>query len=125
MRLLTHNMMCCIKCKQYPLGVEATEISLREQTTDLPFVQNMLGRVEYPVLIAIVDMLRAQQPETMGCIPPLPPTVADINFADESHVMAVHIALTAILIKNGALTCGACNARFPIVDFIPNMMAEQ
>lgn len=124
MRLLTHNMMCCIKCKHYPLGIEATELSLRQQTTDLPFVQNMLGRVEYNVLLSVVDMLRTQQPEVMSCIPALPPSVEAINFADESHVMAVHVALTAILVKNGALVCGSCHARYPILEFIPNMMAE-
>lgn len=124
MRLLTHNMMCCIKCKHFPLGIEATELSLREQSTDLPFIQNMLGRVEYPVLVATVEMLRSQRPDEMSCVPALPPTTSDINFADEGHVMAIHVALTAILVKNGALVCGACQARFPVVDFIPNMMAE-
>ena len=50
MRLLVHNMMCCLKCDSFPLKIEATEVENEEQDENKEFVLNMLQRVDYEAL---------------------------------------------------------------------------
>jgi uncharacterized protein YbaR (Trm112 family) len=36
----------------------------------------------------------------------------------------VYLALTGLAVKSGVLKCNTCQTKYPIVDYIPNMMVE-
>eukprot|EP00744_Colponema_vietnamica_P017215 GILI01024173.1.p1 GENE.GILI01024173.1~~GILI01024173.1.p1 ORF type:complete len:125 (+),score=18.27 GILI01024173.1:59-433(+) len=124
MRLLTHNLMCCLKCKHFPLDVAAADITTNEQTFDREFVQRMLGRVEFAVLANALEQVRNDHQQELSEVPPLPATVDDIDFEDDSQLNAIHLAMSAIMIRNGKLVCPACTTEYPITEFIPNLMVE-
>jgi len=50
MRILVHNMMCCLKCDSFPLKIEATEVENEEQDENNEFIKNMLPRIDYDAL---------------------------------------------------------------------------
>ena len=50
MRLLVHNMMCCLKCESFPLKIEATEVENEEQDENKEFILNVLQRIDYDAL---------------------------------------------------------------------------
>ena len=126
MRLLTHNLMCCLKCKHFPLDVVAEDITFnKEQAYDRDFTQRMLGRIEYEILAAAVEQIRAKHTEELAVLPTLPPTLAQLNAADDSSLHCVHVALSGIMVRNGTLVCPSCTTEYPITEFIPNLMSEQ
>lgn len=50
MRILTHNMLCCLKCDHFPLTIKAKEKVEDQQEEDLKFVIHMLPKIDYDAL---------------------------------------------------------------------------
>lgn len=58
MRVLTHNLLCCLKCDHYPLKIRATEKVEEPEEEDLDFVVHMLPRLEYGALKSAANDVR-------------------------------------------------------------------
>lgn len=124
MRLLTHNLLCCPKCQSYPLDIQSTDLSPAEAPFDAAFVRRMLPRLLYQNLVDAFASLK-QQNRQLDNHGPLPPTLEELDLSDESKdLRAVHYAMNAVAVKNGALKCPQCETRCPIVDYVPNMVPE-
>lgn len=124
MRLLTHNLMCCIKCQHYPLAVEATEVAPAEAPFDDDFIRRMLNRICYDYLVEAFESLRTTQPGLQSK-KALPATLEAVDLSESSDDLRdIHFALNAFAVKQGALKCTKCETRFPIVDYVPNMLVE-
>ncbi|CUG62097.1 Hypothetical protein, putative [Bodo saltans] len=123
MRLLTHNLLCCVKCQHYPLDVRATDIAPAEAPFDADFVRRMLNRVTYAYLVDAFESLHSHP--ALQSVASLPPTLEEVDLSDEStQLRDIHFALNAFAVRNGALTCSKCETTFPINEFIPNMLVE-
>ncbi|KAL9657819.1 hypothetical protein ABK040_013157 [Willaertia magna] len=115
MRILTHNMMCCLKCDSFPLKIEATEVENEEQEENKEFLLNMLPRLDYDGLkSAAKDLSIEGLPET------LPENISE----NEAALKSLHKLLLEIQIKTGELVCPneQCGRRYPIKERIPNMV---
>jgi multifunctional methyltransferase subunit TRM112 len=125
MRLLTHNLLSCIKCQSFPLDIAATEVEAADADYDVNHVRRMLARLDYGYLVKGLDDLKATHADILTGIV-LPAALTDDDLADDesAHLRAVHEALNAIAVKNGTLSCPKCAAKFAVKDFIPNMMVD-
>lgn len=126
MRLLTHNLMCCLKCKHFPLEIVSTDIDFnKDQAYDREFVQRMLGRIEYEILAKAVEQIRVNNAEDIAVIPKLPTTLAEIDVTNDNVLHCLHLAISGIVVRNGELQCPSCTTTFPITEYIPNLMGDQ
>jgi multifunctional methyltransferase subunit TRM112 len=124
MRLLTHNLMACPKCSSFPLAIDAVEVGPTDSEYDPDFVRRMLPRIDYKDLVAAVDSIRPKCPAMAAVV--LPPTVEEIDTSNDldRSMVACYAALTGFAVKQGALNCPQCTTKYPIIDFIPNMMVD-
>uniref|UniRef100_A0A6U4WVX1 Trm112p-like protein n=1 Tax=Neobodo designis TaxID=312471 RepID=A0A6U4WVX1_NEODS len=124
MRLLTHNLMACPKCSSFPLRIDAAEVLPTDSEYDPDFVRRMLPRVDYGDLVTAVNAVRAKCPAMAAVV--LPATVEEIDTSNDldRSMVACYAALTGFAVKNGGLECPQCTTKFPIIDFIPNMMVD-
>lgn len=124
MRLLTHNLLCCLKCQSYPLTVEATDVAPAEAPFDADFVKRMLNRLCYSYLAEAFNDLRSKHIGLSGTNP-LPLTIEEVDLSDNSAVLRdIHFAMNAVAIRNGNLRCPKCETCYQIVEYIPNMLVE-
>ena len=138
MKLLTHNLMCCVKCHGFPLRITADDVAGIDAAYDGLFVRKMLPRLEYPVLRDAFRTIQSQQRDMLGHAAPLPDSIeappppaegdsesttpaADLTDGSPDS-RAIFFALQSIAIKEGQLTCPQCSLVYPIKDFIPNMI---
>lgn len=126
MRLLTHNLLCCLKCQTFPLQIESTTVAPADAAFDADFTKRMLARIHYQYLYDAFEQLHAQQKHTLAHASSIPASVEeiDLNDPDSDSLKAVHYAMCAVAVMEGSLVCGACSTRFPISGGIPNMMIE-
>ena len=124
MRLVTHNLMCCVKCQAHPLSIRCEELTPADTTYSADLVRRMLARLDYGYLKAAYLSLRAQQPSVLSTAPAIPDSVEALEGQgdDSALLRAVHFALCGIAVKKGALVCDACKTEYPIADYIPNTM---
>lgn len=124
MRLLTHNLMACVKCQTFPLTIEPTEVVPTHSEYDPEFVRRMLPRIEYSTLLEAFEAVKAKNP-ALGAAT-LAPTVEEIDISNDMSpsMINAYLALTGLAVKNGTLRCPTCTTKYPVVDFIPNMMVE-
>ncbi|CAD2220121.1 multifunctional methyltransferase subunit TRM112 [Angomonas deanei] len=129
MRLLTHNMLCCIKCNQYPLQIQPTELTRIEVDYDEEFTRRMLTRLDYDFLKAAYEELRnASKNNTNHNLADVHtmedlPSTREAALTPEGLVL-LHEVLTRIAVKNGQLVCGSCQQVYPVTDYIPNFVVD-
>lgn len=124
MRLLTHNLLCCIKCQHYPLDVVAIDVVPAEAPFDADFVRRMLNRINYSFLVSAFEGLRQSQP-SLQHKSSLPTTLEEVDLSDNSAALRdIHFALCAFAVKSGSLKCAKCETSFPINEYVPNMLVE-
>ena len=126
MRLLTHNLLCCVHCQQFPLDIECKELGSCDAVYTADFTRRMLARLEYPELVLAWQTLKAQVPH-LANIPDIPANFDDVDASQDNSkdLKNIHYALCAVAVRNGSVSCPGCYTRFPIQEFIPNMMAAQ
>ena len=120
MRLLTHNFLQCVKCSGgFPLAIATAggpEDVLKVDCDFEPeFIQNLLGRIDYPCLGMAVDQLRVALPSPL-------PSACESGVLPTEAMRSLHVALNCYEIVNGLLTCPACAQQYLIKDRIPNMV---
>ncbi|KAG2379246.1 hypothetical protein C9374_007385 [Naegleria lovaniensis] len=115
MRLLVHNMMCCLKCESFPLKIEATEVENEQQDENKEFILNVLQRIDYDALKSAASNLSIEG---------LPDTLPENVGENEAAMKSLHKLLLELQVKNGELVCTnpSCGRRYPIKDRIPNMV---
>jgi uncharacterized protein YbaR (Trm112 family) len=125
MRLLTHNLLCCLKCQSFPLSVTSSEIAQVDAAYDGLFVRRMLARLEYPFLRDAFNEQKAAHPSLLAAHAELPEALDDSHLVDGSPVSrAIHFAMNGFMVKNGILRCSKCETVYPIIDSIPNMVSD-
>eukprot|EP00796_Vickermania_ingenoplastis_P001135 gene1135-666_t len=170
MRLVTHNLLACLRCEQFPLDVTGDTLAIEYIPVefDEAFARRMLGRVDYPIFLSGVAMFRygfkatvsAHHPEgapwedvlvehdhaqlTARDVAemPLPPTYEALSTAltvtapnteagsafstsdpdQQRLLLLLHTLLEGLAVRNGVLRCSACEAEFPVQDFIPSFL---
>jgi multifunctional methyltransferase subunit TRM112 len=125
MRLLTHNLLCCLKCQSYPLDIQADVVAPAEAAFDATFVRRMLARITYSYLVDAFNALREQH-QSISMTAAIPATVEEVtDLTDESaQLKAIHFAMNGVAVKNGKLKCAHCSMEYLIDDYIPNMVLE-
>lgn len=125
MRLLTHNLLACVKCQSFPLSIQATSISEIDSEYDPTFVRRMLPRINYDFLLQAYNALRKQHENVYNSGHELPASLDDMNLGDDSaHLRAVNYALNVIAVKDGKLCCTECGRAYVITEFIPNFVLQ-
>ena len=126
MRLITHNMMCCIKCQSFPLDIADSQAAPAESAYDANFVRRMIPRIEYSILVGAFQQLKEQNPQVLAKAADIPPTLEgiDADNDDAPELKAIHFALHAVAVRSGKLVCPKCTTEYAIAEFIPNMMVE-
>ena len=118
MRLFTHNILRCnIKgvTKGYPLGIEATNVTTREEEFNPAFLANLLPKVNWPVLVMGAHALGVQ----------LPATVTKEDLQSEALQRKLHHALVEVELQEGFLICPETGRKFPVTKGIPNMLLHE
>ncbi len=126
MRLITQNLMCCVQCQHFPLDVEARDIAPVEAQYDAEFTRRTLQRIEYAYLVDAFTAVKKQCASSLSHAADIPPSLdgVDTKREDSPQLRAIHYALCAIAVKNGNLACHKCGTKYPIKEFIPNMMVS-
>lgn len=126
MRLLTHNLMACVKCQSFPLDVEAAVVTPTDCEYDPDWVRRMLSRIDYEILLKGYADVKASEGGKGLPVLKMPATVDEVDTSSDLNesMVAVYSALTGFAVKTGQLKCSKCTTAYPIVDFIPNMMVE-
>ena len=125
MRLLTHNLMACLRCQTYPLDIEVAELALLDDPYDLELTTRLVARIDYAFLLkALADVAKSQGDKLKPLTDVLPPTEEQLDPTNDAQMRAVHRALSCVAVKTGHLACSKCTSKYPITDFIPNMMLD-
>jgi multifunctional methyltransferase subunit TRM112 len=118
MKLFLHNMLCCTRkeCPGHsaPLIVSSTSQELETREFDPIFLQRMMPRIDYPVLVAAVRQL--------GWETTLPDELPEDFMADEALLRALHHVLFEADIVEGSLACPACHKVYAISQGIPRLV---
>ncbi|OMJ71102.1 hypothetical protein SteCoe_30780 [Stentor coeruleus] len=118
MRLLTHNLlMCNLKTcagQNFPLALQANEISEENTEFNLVLTQKMLGKLDWKAFHRVADSLGHTLPEEL--------TPEDQN--NDELMQRLHHLLFNIVVLSGTLTCQSCGRAYPIDKGIPNMLLE-
>lgn len=127
MRLLTHNLLMCLKpgCGQdkgYPLQILATKVEKQPSELNVDFLLHILPTIDYKALYKAVsvDLGLSGFPEA----PPAP----EGKLNPEQHgafLQALHDALLDLHIIEGSLVCPSCKRSYPIQSSIPNMRLNE
>ncbi|KNH03723.1 hypothetical protein XU18_4918 [Perkinsela sp. CCAP 1560/4] len=122
MRLLTHNLIQCVKCgtNGFPLQltVEAAEdIAEVECQFDPSFMQNILDRLDLECLSSVVNTLPVDIEITAEL-----PTSCPSGALPEEDLENLHKVLNCYEVITGKMTCPACQQVYEINDRIPNMI---
>ena len=125
MRLLTHNLLCCLKCQSFPLVVDARDIAPVDAAYDGLFVRRMLARLEYQYLRDAFRAAKEANPTLLAAFSDLPDSLDGADLSDGSATSrAIHFAMNGFMVKNGSLRCAKCETVYPIIDSIPNMVSD-
>ena len=116
MRILTHNMMVCLKCDHFPLTIKATNKSENEQEENLDFIKHMLSKLDYSALKSAANDL-----EIAG----LPDTLPDNVFENTAALQSLHKLLMEVVVVDGELVCPNCQRIYPVKNKIPNMVLRE
>ncbi|KAL0482602.1 multifunctional methyltransferase subunit [Acrasis kona] len=118
MRILTHNMLCCLKCDSFPLKIVAVNKEQDEQDENPEFIKHMLDRLDYDALKSAAKDLSIE-----GLPDALPENVAE----NQAALTSLHKLLLEVVVKDGELQCTnpACNRSYPIKQGIPNMVLRE
>ena len=118
MRLLTHNMVQCLKCAHFPLRIHAASTSEISCPVKPAFLSRMMERVDWPAL--------RQAAEDLGItdLPEQAPT--DLGSEEHAEVMnSLHHLLQEVVVVEGSLRCPSCSMEYSISDSIPNMILPE
>lgn len=118
MRLFTHNLLRCnIKNVKsgYPLKIEVGKLEEREQEFNPAFIQNMLPKLNWPVLVEAAAT----------CNVVLPATPTKEEFGTEKLQRLLHHALLEVELVEGFLVCPETGRKFPVTKGIPNMLLNE
>ncbi|GKY96395.1 hypothetical protein MPSEU_000599100 [Mayamaea pseudoterrestris] len=125
MRLFTHNFLqSTVKgtTKGYPLGIEATEVTIEESPVDREMLRRTLPKLDYPTLRQASIQLANQIPD----MPELPQECPQLEGDDDELLFKnLHKVLFDIHVIEGTLICPDTGRRFPIKDSIPNMILHE
>ncbi|XP_065053540.1 uncharacterized protein LOC135682536 [Rhopilema esculentum] len=121
MKLLTHNMLTSnIKGVKngFPLGIEATNIEVKDVDFNPEFVSRMIPRLEWKALVETAQKL--------GHGEDLPTeNITDDQKSDEEFLRKVHHILLEVEIMEGNLICPETGRKFPVSKGIPNMLLNE
>eukprot|EP00112_Aurelia_sp_Birch-Aquarium-sp1_P026121 Seg906.10 transcript_id=Seg906.10/GoldUCD/mRNA.D3Y31 product="Multifunctional methyltransferase subunit TRM112 B" protein_id=Seg906.10/GoldUCD/D3Y31 len=120
MKLLTHNMLTSnIKGVKngFPLGIEATNVEMKDVDFNPEFITRMMPRLEWNALVETAQKL--------GHGEDMPPLVTDDLKSDEEFLRKVHHILLEIEIVEGNLICPETGRKFPVSKGIPNMLLTE
>jgi multifunctional methyltransferase subunit TRM112 len=116
MRVLSHNMLLCLKCNHFPLKINATNKTEEKQEENIEFIKHMLSKLDYPALKSAADDLS---------IVGLPDTLPDNIFENEAALKSLHRLLMEVTVVDGELICPKCQRSYPIKNKIPNMVLRE
>lgn len=117
MRLLTHNMLQCPRTQTYPLQLIAEECDDVSVEYSAPFIQRMLGRLDWSVFHAAAQQL--PDPELIKALPATAPSVD----AGDDVLRVVHRALMEWHVVEGKLI--ADGAEYRVSNGIPNLVLTE
>lgn len=101
--------------KDYPLGVQVTSSAPVERELNTEFLQNIVGRIDYAVLVSTAGQLGIT----------LPPSLPDGWVDDEALVSTLHTALLGMDIIEGSLHCQGCSRTYFIRHGVANMLLTE
>jgi multifunctional methyltransferase subunit TRM112 len=116
MKILTHNMLCCLKCDHFPLNIHATDKQEQPQDENFEFITHMLPKIDYPALRQAASDLN---------IVGLPETLPDNITENEQALRSLHKLLLEVTVVEGELVCPNCSRAYSIKNKIPNMVLRE
>ena len=116
MKILTHNMICCLKCDHFPLRIKAEQKEEQQQEENFDFIKHILTRVDYPALKLAASDLAIQ-----GLPDQLPENITD----NEIALKSLHKLLLEVTVVEGELVCENCGRAYPIKNKIANMVLRE
>ncbi|XP_047372425.1 multifunctional methyltransferase subunit TRM112-like protein [Sciurus carolinensis] len=112
-RLLTHNHLCGVGPRGFPLRLQATEVRINPVEFNPDFVARMIPKVEWAALLEAADTLHLVE------VPKEPIEGYD---NDETFLRKMHHVLLEVDVLEGTLQCPESGRLFPISRGIPNML---
>ena len=88
---------------------------------DYEFVEKLMSKVEFPVLISTAQQLATDHPEVATFLG----EILDQMPSDERSLTQMHKILFDIHIVEGHLICPDTGRKFPITQGIPNMILHE
>ena len=122
MRLLTHNLIQCVKCNNdgFPLRLvveNADDMTECECAFDPSFMQHILDRLDLACITETVNRLPLDIEVTAEL-----PTECPSGTLPEEDLENLHRVLNCYEIIKGTMTCPSCAQVYEINDRIPNMI---
>ena len=105
----------------YPLLIKATKVEIEETPVDYEFVEKLMSKVDFPVLISTAQQLATDHQEVANFLG----EVLEQMPSDESSMVQMHKILFDVHIVEGHLICPGTGRKFPIRDGIPNMILHE
>lgn len=116
----------------YPLKIEATKIEYDASPFDAEFIQALLPKIDYKILLfalsQISDKCKEDLDQTVVPVPELPESIeignkkGDDVQIDEDLLKKLHTVMFDIHVVEGDLVCPDTGRRFNIKMGIPNMV---
>ena len=88
---------------------------------DYEFVEKLMSKVDFPVLISTAQQLATDHQEVANFLG----EVLEQMPSDESSMVQMHKILFDVHIVEGHLICPGTGRKFPIRDGIPNMILHE
>jgi len=113
----------------YPLKIEATKIEYTESPFDAEFIQALLPKIDYKILLFALSQISEKCKEDLDqkVVPELPESMGIGNEGGDAHVdedllKKLHTVMFDIHVVEGDLVCPDTGRRFNIKMGIPNMV---
>merc|ERR1712227_467225 len=91
---------------------------------NMNFIRNLREKIDYDVLLRAVGSLKEAFPQVEEIVEvmPLPHSISELDWQEETFLRTIHKLLFLIEITTGKLICSNCGASWAIDNGIPNML---
>jgi multifunctional methyltransferase subunit TRM112 len=126
MKILILNFVTCARkaCKpvatSFPLHPQDCELEVVETDLNVPFLQNILPRLDWPALVSLTTELGLSLPSPE--LPEPADLVADGGEGPSDLGTALHTLLLETTIQSGKLVCANCGHEYAIKEGIANFL---
>ncbi|GAB5371873.1 hypothetical protein AAMO2058_001617300 [Amorphochlora amoebiformis] len=117
--LLAHNMLKGSHPDSYPLKLTATKVVNEAVEFETEHLMKVLGRIDYHVLLEAVRAVGLPSELLPSELPPRIDPDRDLPLLQK-----LHRALYEVRVESGELHCPVTGERYPIRNFIPDLLRK-